>query len=158
MGESIYPNDSTFFQQKTSTNSFSSENCRNSFMIGNTLGNLCWKKTLYTLAIRKFIYLKKFLLISLVKNISGNYKLSSLKNKNILIKFDWNMKYFVLWKFTSCEWILSSRNSSYLRKTDWDDWGLPGLVLILKRKHINNSFTYLIVTNLRTDSLVKWSI
>ena len=97
---------------------FSGENCRNYFIIGNTLGNLCWKNTLYTSDIKKFIYLKNLLLISSVKTISGNSKFSSLKNKNILTRCDWNMKCLVLWNSTSHEWIFSPRNSSYLRQLD----------------------------------------
>ena len=125
---------------------FSGENCRNSFIIGNTIGNLCWKKTLYASAIKKFIYLKNFMLISSVKTIFGNCKFSSLKNKNILTKCDWNMKCLVLWKFTSCEWILSIRNSSYLNQIVWDNWGSTGIVLILKRRLINNWLEYLLVS------------
>ena len=93
------------------------------------------------------MYLQKLLLISSVRNISANYKLSSLKNKNILTKYDWNLKNLVLWKFTSSEWMLSASKSSYLSKTDWLDWDdSTGLVLTLNSKLISNSVTYMLVS------------
>ena len=86
-------------------------NCKSSYICGNTLRNLFWKNILKTSSINKFIYLEKLVVIYVVSTISRNYIFSSLKNRNILIEYDWNKKFILLCEFTSWEWILSARNS-----------------------------------------------
>ena len=91
------------------------------------------------------MYWKKSLLIFVVSTISRSYRFS-LKNKNIMIKYNWNIKCLVLWKFTSWEWMISARNSSNLRHGGWTDWDSDWLILIMTKRLINNLGTYLSVS------------
>ena len=92
------------------------------------------------------MYLKKSLLISAISTIPESCKFSSLKNRNIVIRYDLNLKCLVVWKFTSWEWMVSARNLSNLRQGGWWDWDSVWLTLILNKRLINSSGTKLYVS------------
>ena len=84
--------------------------------------------------------------ISYVNIIYGSCRLSFLKERNIFNRYDWNLKFLVLWKFISWEWIFSAKNSSNLMHDTCNDWlfspDSTRQVLKMKRRLIRVSWMY----------------